>query len=575
VSTFTSEPGTRLGGRYRLEDRVAAAAGWAAWKAIDETLARPVTVLTFAPGFPRLREVVTAARAASRLNDSRFAQVFDVEDDWDHAYIVSEWAAGDSLDDMLTSGPLDAARGARIVAEAAEAMSAAHAAGLAHLCLTPDSLRWTAGGGVKITGLGINAALTGASADDPGLADTRRLGMLLYAALTGHWPGPDCPTLPPAPVQDGLPCSPRQVRAGVPAVLDEITGQALTLAGGREGGLALTTPDQLSAALVEAIPPVPIPQLPPPPARTPPRPPSRPQRTRSRGDAHRQNTRPTRDDMYGRDDPYARETQYGREGQYGRDDQYGREDQYLYPDQQDRGYWTQDGQRPARPAARGGAAARRTDASTSRTVAIVAVVVIVAAALAVFALHSLHHGSTKTPPAASGHHSTAPKTSTSAATLTPASANAFEDNPADASQAIDGSSSSGWQTYQYKGNPEFGGLQQGSGLILNMGHPVRLSTVKVTFESVPGANVQIKIGNPSNPSPPVGTTADATLAQGIASSMTTVAQQNNVSGTVTFTINSSATGQYVLIWFTKLAPMATHSNLFQGSISDVVVTGTG
>ncbi|MGC1285444.1 MAG: protein kinase family protein, partial [Streptosporangiaceae bacterium] len=234
MSTFTSEPGTRLGGRYRLEDRIAAAAGWAAWKAIDETLARAVSVLTFAPGFPRLREVVTAARAASRLNDPRFAQVFDVEDDWDHAYIVSEWAAGDSLDDMLTNGPLDAARGARIIAEAAEAISAAHAAGLAHLCLSPDSLRWTAGGGVKITGLGIDAALTGASSDDPGLADTHRLGMLLYATLTGHWPGPDCPTLPPAPVQDGLPCSPRQVRAGVPAVLDEITTQALML-DGRDG----------------------------------------------------------------------------------------------------------------------------------------------------------------------------------------------------------------------------------------------------------------------------------------------------------------------------------------------------
>ena len=151
MSTFTSEPGTRLGGRYRLEDRIAAAAGWAAWKAIDETLARAVSVLTFAPGFPRLREVVTAARAASRLNDPRFAQVFDVEDDWDHAYIVTEWAAGDSLDDMLANGPLDAARGARIVAEAAEAMSAAHAAGLAHLCLNPDSLRWTAGGGVEIS----------------------------------------------------------------------------------------------------------------------------------------------------------------------------------------------------------------------------------------------------------------------------------------------------------------------------------------------------------------------------------------------------------------------------------------
>jgi len=66
MSTFISEPGTRLGGRYRLEDRVNASGGWAAWMAIDETLARPVTVLTFAPGFPRIREVVTAARAASK-----------------------------------------------------------------------------------------------------------------------------------------------------------------------------------------------------------------------------------------------------------------------------------------------------------------------------------------------------------------------------------------------------------------------------------------------------------------------------------------------------------------------------
>ena len=59
MSTFISEPGTRLGGRYRLEDRVAAASGWAAWKAIDEILARAVTVVTFEAGFPRVREVLT------------------------------------------------------------------------------------------------------------------------------------------------------------------------------------------------------------------------------------------------------------------------------------------------------------------------------------------------------------------------------------------------------------------------------------------------------------------------------------------------------------------------------------
>src|ERR1019366_7389542 len=235
MSTFISEPGTRLGGRYRLEDRVAAASGWAAWKAIDEILARAVTVLTFAPGFPRISEAITAARAASRLTDSRLAQVFDVEDDWDRAYVVMEWAAGAPLDDLLASGPLEPARGARIVAEAAAALSAAHAAGLAHLCLTPASLRMTQGGGVKVIGLGIDAALSGATAEDPALTDTTGLGRLLYAALTGHWPGPDYPALPPAPMADGNPRRPRQVRAGVPAALDDITCQALRPDAGRRG----------------------------------------------------------------------------------------------------------------------------------------------------------------------------------------------------------------------------------------------------------------------------------------------------------------------------------------------------
>ena len=122
MSTFTSEPGTRLGGRYRLEDRLAAAGGWSAWKAIDEILARPVSVITFAAGFPRLEQVVTAARAASRLTDTRLTQVFDVEDDWEHAYIVLEWPVGETLADLLVAGPVEPLAGARIVAEVAAAL---------------------------------------------------------------------------------------------------------------------------------------------------------------------------------------------------------------------------------------------------------------------------------------------------------------------------------------------------------------------------------------------------------------------------------------------------------------------
>src|ERR1700750_2642584 len=97
MSTYTSEPGTRLAGRYRLVDQVRSGTGWTDWKATDETLARFVTALTFAPGFPRGAETVPAARTASRLGDPRFSQVFDVEDGEELAYVVLEWVAGGAL----------------------------------------------------------------------------------------------------------------------------------------------------------------------------------------------------------------------------------------------------------------------------------------------------------------------------------------------------------------------------------------------------------------------------------------------------------------------------------------------
>jgi len=535
MSTFTSEPGTRLGGRYRLEDRVAAAAGWAAWKAIDETLARAVTVLTFAPGFPRLREVVMAARAASRLNDSRFAQVFDVEDDWDHAYIVTEWAAGDSLDDLLAAGPLDAARGARIIAEAAEAISVAHAAGLAHLCLGPESLRWTPGGGVKITGLGIDAALSGATAEDPAFADTRRLGMLLYAALTGHWPGPDCPTLPPAPFADGVPCSPRQVRAGVPAALDEITCEILMLRD-QDGESRPTTPAQLSTALFAAIPPVPIPQLPPPP--------------RTRADGNRPGQRATRE-------PDNR-SRGGREADYGSGDG------------QDQGYWSPDGPPPG-GRTRGPAPGRRRPAS-SRAKLIIAAVAVIALILIVAVLYPALRGGSGKPNSSTQHPPATTHSSSAPAVLKPLSAHGFGENDSFTNLAIDNNPTTDWQTHWYIGNPVFGGLQKGSGLILDMGRTVRLSSVEVTFGPLPGADVQIKIGNPS---PPLPGPDNASGAAADAASMTTVAQKTDVAGAVTFTVSSKASGRYVLIWFTKLPPMTGHNpNKFQADIFNVVVKGS-
>src|SRR5580700_7170937 len=108
MSTYTSEPGTLLAGRYRLVDQTSMGTGWAFWKATDEPLARSVTVLTFASGFSRITEAITAARAASRLGDPRFSQVFDVEEAGELAYVAMARVAGQSLVNLLADGPLDA-----------------------------------------------------------------------------------------------------------------------------------------------------------------------------------------------------------------------------------------------------------------------------------------------------------------------------------------------------------------------------------------------------------------------------------------------------------------------------------
>lgn len=150
------EPGARLAGRYRLDESVSETSGAALWKATDETLARVVGVWTFADGFARTSEVVRAARAASRVADARVTQVFDADDSGPNAYVVEEFVVGQSLTELLAQGPLEPTRAAGLIAEAAEALAAANATGIHHLSLSPGKLMWSAGGAVKVTGIGVD-----------------------------------------------------------------------------------------------------------------------------------------------------------------------------------------------------------------------------------------------------------------------------------------------------------------------------------------------------------------------------------------------------------------------------------
>jgi hypothetical protein len=248
-------PGTHsarrlLGGRFRLDERIGLddqvsgfsgpcgssweARGLSLWKATDQLLGRPVTIYLLPPGLPVPRTIIDAVQSAAKVIDARIATIYDTDFNPECPYIVAEWTPGTHLEDLLRSGLPTPALAAAMIADAADAVAVAHRAGRPHLRLTPRALRWHPGSGLKITGLGLDQALCGPQdpgVADPMTADTVALARMLYALLTGYWPGDEAAArsagLPAAPRHKGQVCTPRQVRAGVPAVLDAITYRAL------------------------------------------------------------------------------------------------------------------------------------------------------------------------------------------------------------------------------------------------------------------------------------------------------------------------------------------------------------
>jgi hypothetical protein len=109
-------------------------------------------------------------------------------------------------------------RAAAVVRSAAEGVAALHGAGVAHGNLNPNSVIVDSDDKVTLTDLRSGDEFSHRS-------DIRAVGALLYAALTGRWPAEvpaPAPALPDAMRSDGRVCSPRQVRAGIPAYLDAL-----------------------------------------------------------------------------------------------------------------------------------------------------------------------------------------------------------------------------------------------------------------------------------------------------------------------------------------------------------------
>ena len=273
------DPGDVLAGRYRLTRVVSDDDGPALlWQATDEILARPVAVKILpangraAPLAPPFLE---AAGRASALAHPGLARVYDAAREErpglrsgrtvDVAYVVSEWVEGRTLAELLAAdGPLEPADAIRLVQDATDALTAAHARGIGHGRVHPGNLLVTPAGRLRVTDAAVAAAVHRQAVPSPGpdgsapadvvRADTRDLGAVLYAMLTARWPSgsTDQPSagMPDTPRTASGVYSPRQVRAGVPRALDTLVVR--TLDPRRQPTMpAIETPEALSRALAE------------------------------------------------------------------------------------------------------------------------------------------------------------------------------------------------------------------------------------------------------------------------------------------------------------------------------------
>jgi serine/threonine protein kinase len=253
VSSHAVE-GTRLVDRYRLDKQLGEAAGTTYWRAHDELLDRAVGICLLPAGDDHAERVLHAARRAAALTDARFLRVLDASEVdgplGKVVYVVNEWVRATNLTDLLADGPLSPGEARDIALAVAEALCAAHEAGLAHLCLEPEHVLRTTHGQVKLVGLAVEAAVRGIEVPgEPAAArrDTEGAAAIMYAALTARWPGSEATGLAPAPLDGtGATCSPRQVRAGVPHELDAVVCRSLDI-GHPES--PLSTPETLAATL--------------------------------------------------------------------------------------------------------------------------------------------------------------------------------------------------------------------------------------------------------------------------------------------------------------------------------------
>jgi eukaryotic-like serine/threonine-protein kinase len=271
-STFLA--GQLISGRYRLEHRIASGGMAEVWQAADEVLGRHVAVKILHPHLARDDAFVARFRseaiAAARLHHPAIVAIYDTSHEDGAEAIVMELVRGTTLRDQLDGRVvLDPREVVHIGAEVADALAAAHRAGLVHRDIKPANILLCADDRVLVTDFGIAKIR-----DDPdstqagtmlgtvkylapeqvkgepvdGRTDVYALGVVLFECLCARPPFTgDTPAAIALARLQHAPPRPSQLRPTIPRRLDQVILKCLEV----DPAARFQSAAELRAALLE------------------------------------------------------------------------------------------------------------------------------------------------------------------------------------------------------------------------------------------------------------------------------------------------------------------------------------
>ena len=165
-------PGTRLG-HYGVTTLLGEGGMGQVWQATDTQLGREVALKilpdAFAADPDRLARFTREAQILASLNHPNIAAIYGLEEDEveGRRALVLDLVEDPTLADRIAKGPIPLDEALPIAKQIAEALEAAHEAGVIHRDLKPANIKVREDGTVKVLDFGLAKALDPSPEGDP------------------------------------------------------------------------------------------------------------------------------------------------------------------------------------------------------------------------------------------------------------------------------------------------------------------------------------------------------------------------------------------------------------------------